>query len=93
VQQTQTASRVQLLTHSFNLFFCLSILSWRPNAGGIPDVIDNGVSGFLVETGNIDAFVERLELLEQNPALRRGQMSRQGPRKNTEQWTWERLPW
>jgi glycosyltransferase involved in cell wall biosynthesis len=55
--------------------------------GGIPDMIDDGVSGFLVETGNIDAFVERLQLLERNPVLRR-QLSLQG-RKNTEEWTWE----
>jgi glycosyltransferase involved in cell wall biosynthesis len=57
------------------------------NAGVIPDMIDDGLSGFLVETGNIQAFVERIQLLQQNPVLRR-QLSRQG-RENMEKWTWE----
>lgn len=77
-------------THTCRFLTCLFVSfgdKVAARAGGIPDMIDDGVSGFLVETGNTEAFVERLQLLERNPVLRR-QLSLQG-RKNTEEWTWE----
>jgi len=38
--------------------------------GGIPDVIDEGETGFLVEKGNAEAFAEKLEILIKNVELR-----------------------
>ena len=39
--------------------------------GGVPDVVAEGVDGFLVETGDTDALAERLSRLARNPELRR----------------------
>ena len=37
--------------------------------GGVPDVVRDGVDGFLVEPGDIDALAERLGRLAADPAL------------------------
>jgi len=39
--------------------------------GGVPDVVTDGVDGFLVEPGDFDALAERLERLALDPELRR----------------------
>ena len=38
--------------------------------GGVPDVVRDGVDGFLVEAGAIDDLAERLERLAADPELR-----------------------
>ncbi len=38
--------------------------------GGIPEVIESGVNGYLVEPGDVDALAERVEALIEDPALR-----------------------
>jgi glycosyltransferase involved in cell wall biosynthesis len=38
--------------------------------GGVPDVVDDNESGFLVEVGDIEALADRLEQLARDPALR-----------------------
>jgi glycosyltransferase involved in cell wall biosynthesis len=38
--------------------------------GGLPDVLDDGVEGFLVQPGAVDELVERLAQLAVDPALR-----------------------
>jgi glycosyltransferase involved in cell wall biosynthesis len=38
--------------------------------GGIPDIIDDGITGFLVPPKNAQAFAEKLEVLIKNPELR-----------------------
>jgi glycosyltransferase involved in cell wall biosynthesis len=40
--------------------------------GGVPDVVRDGVDGFLVESGAIDDLADRLERLAADPALRAG---------------------
>lgn len=40
------------------------------NAGGIPEVVEDGVSGLLFEAGNADALAEKLASLLGDPALR-----------------------
>ena len=38
--------------------------------GGVPDVVRDGVDGFLVETGDVEGAAERLGILAADPALR-----------------------
>jgi glycosyltransferase involved in cell wall biosynthesis len=38
--------------------------------GGVPDVVRDGVDGFLVEPGDVEGAAERLEQLARDPALR-----------------------
>ena len=38
--------------------------------GGVPDVVDDNESGFLVEVGDIEALTDRLEQLARDPELR-----------------------
>lgn len=44
--------------------------------GGVPDLIDDGVTGFLVDPGDITALTDRLRMLAEDTALRR-QLGRQ----------------
>ena len=37
--------------------------------GGIPDMIDDGISGFLVNAGNVSEIVEKVELILNNSSL------------------------
>jgi len=39
--------------------------------GGIPDIVEEGVTGFLVPQKNVDALAEKLEMLIKNPELRK----------------------
>jgi sulfoquinovosyltransferase len=56
------------------------------NAGGIPDIIDSGKTGFLVEPGDTDAYVERLtQLRDANFREKMGKAAR----KEAERWGWE----
>lgn len=41
------------------------------DCGGANDIIENGVNGFLVDVGDIDAMVNRIELLYKDDALRK----------------------
>ena len=38
--------------------------------GGVPDVVRDGVDGYLVEPGDVEGAAERLDLLARDPALR-----------------------
>ena len=40
------------------------------SVGGVPDVVDEGESGFLVPPGDTHALAERLEILARDPGLR-----------------------
>jgi len=54
--------------------------------GGIPDVIEDGVTGFLVPQQDSQALAEKLEILIQNPALRQ-QMGEAGRLKYEQEFT------
>lgn len=41
------------------------------NAGGIPDIVQDGKNGFLVPTGDIAAYTNRIKLLQNDPELRK----------------------
>jgi glycosyltransferase involved in cell wall biosynthesis len=51
-----------------------SLAAQRPvvstRVGGVPDVVDDGEDGFLVEVGDADGLAERLERLARDPDLR-----------------------
>lgn len=67
------------LTTSDTESFCLAVLeamffscpSLATRVGGIPDVIEDGVSGVLVEAGDVDAYARALEALLTDPERRR----------------------
>ena len=56
------------------------------NEGGIPDIIDKGVTGVIVEKRNAKQLADKLELLLNSPALRK-QMGENGYRKYKEHFT------
>jgi glycosyltransferase involved in cell wall biosynthesis len=58
--------------------------------GGIPDVVEDGVTGFLVPQQNIEALAEKLEVLIKDSALRQ-QMGTAGREKYEQGFTLERF--
>ena len=56
------------------------------NAGGVPDVIQEGETGYLVEPGDTEAFAERLLRLKNDKVLRTN-LARNA-RAEAERWTW-----
>jgi glycosyltransferase involved in cell wall biosynthesis len=52
-----------------------SLAAQRPvvstRVGGVPDVVEDGEDGFLVDVGDADGLAERLERLARDPELRR----------------------
>jgi sulfoquinovosyltransferase len=57
------------------------------NAGGIPNLIQDGVTGYLIETSNIDKYVEQLMKLHTNKNLRL--KMGQSAREETLRWSWD----
>jgi glycosyltransferase involved in cell wall biosynthesis len=58
--------------------------------GGVPDVVRDGVDGFLVEPGDVDAMAERLSALAADPPLRH-RMGEAGRASVHERYSVERL--
>ena len=58
--------------------------------GGVPDVVDDGESGFLVEVGDIEALAGRLEQLARDPELR-ARLGRTGRKRVVPRYRVERL--
>lgn len=58
--------------------------------GGIPDVVRDGVDGFLVEPGDVDALADRLGRLAADPDLAR-RMGEAGRKRVLERYSVERL--
>ncbi len=57
------------------------------NAGGIPDLIEDGVTGFLCEPGCVEEWVARVKLLLDDEDLRAEMVAR--ARSETEKHSWE----
>lgn len=51
-------------------FFGLPVVASR--RGGLPEIIEDGVTGFLVDAGNVEQLADKLEELVGKPELRRG---------------------
>jgi len=60
------------------------------NFGGIPDFVEDGVTGFLVPLGDEAKLVEALKTLLDNPSLRE-EMGRRGRERYIERYTPERV--
>jgi len=58
--------------------------------GGVPDVVRDGVDGFLVEPGDTESAAERLATLARDPALRR-RLGEAGSARVRERYSVERL--
>jgi len=66
--------------------FQMAIPVISTNEGAIPEIIDDNVNGFIVETNNPKQIAEKLKLLIQNPALRKT-MGKAGRKKYEEKYT------
>ncbi|MGA2781912.1 MAG: glycosyltransferase family 4 protein [Smithella sp.] len=58
--------------------------------GGLPEIVDNGITGLLYEPGNADELADRIWTLWQNPALCQ-KLGEAGKRKVLEDYSAERL--
>ena len=56
--------------------------------GGIPDIVENDVTGFLVQQSDVEALTEKLEILINNPTLCK-QMGSAGRKKYEKEFTIE----
>ncbi|MCJ7738246.1 MAG: glycosyltransferase family 4 protein [Anaerolineae bacterium] len=59
-------------------------------AGGVPDVIDDGVDGVLVEFGDVDELAAAIQSLLADPS-RRQEMGEKGWKKVTARYTWDKV--
>ena len=57
------------------------------NRGGIPSMIRPGETGYLIEPGDEQGYVDKILELKSNPRLRAAIGAR--ARRDTEQWSWE----
>ena len=67
---------------------CLPCVS--TDEGGIPDIVENGVTGFIVQRKDADSLAERLSLLIDNSALRE-QMGINGRKKYEREFTYDKF--
>jgi glycosyltransferase involved in cell wall biosynthesis len=71
-----------------------SLAAGRPvvatSVGGVPDVVDHGRDGFLVQVGDVRAMVDALEQLARRPELRQ-QLGAAGRERVVERYRVERL--
>ena len=58
--------------------------------GGLPEIVDDGITGLLYDPGNADELADRIRTLWQNPALRQ-KLGEAGKRKVLEDYAAERL--
>jgi glycosyltransferase involved in cell wall biosynthesis len=56
--------------------------------GAVPELVEEGVDGFLVQVGDTDALAASLSKLVADPELRRS-MGERARRRARESWTWE----
>ena len=58
--------------------------------GGIPDIVKDGISGYLVPQNSVDALVEKIEVLINNPELRQ-KMGKAGRQKFEDEYTFDKF--
>ncbi|MCS7230249.1 MAG: glycosyltransferase, partial [Candidatus Kryptonium sp.] len=60
------------------------------NVGGVSELVDNGVTGFLVPPGNVEVFVDALKTLVDNESLRQ-EMGKAGLKKAFEKFSLDNM--
>lgn len=59
---------------SFGLVYLEAMLYKKPvvacNVGGVPDIVQNGETGFLIDAGNLEALFDRITCLYENKNMR-----------------------
>lgn len=79
-------------TDSFGIVYLEAWLNGAPvigaNAGGVPEVISDGVDGYLVEFGDVPALANMIQFLLQRPDIAR-EMANAGRRKVLAEHTWD----
>lgn len=58
--------------------------------GGVPDIVEDGIDGFLIKQMDVKALADKLEILIKNPELRK-KMGDAGRKKYEEQFTLEKF--
>jgi glycogen(starch) synthase len=81
-------------TDSFGITFLEAWLAGKPvvaaKAGGVPDVVEDGKSGFVVPFGDADAIADAIARLLAEPELARS-FAEHGRRRTLESWTWQHV--
>jgi glycosyltransferase involved in cell wall biosynthesis len=79
-------------TDSFGIVYLEAWLNGVPvvgaRAGGVPEIISDGVDGYLVDFGDVPALANRIHLLLQRPELAH-EMAQAGRRKVLAEHTWD----
>ncbi|MDQ3928369.1 MAG: glycosyltransferase family 4 protein [Chloroflexota bacterium] len=79
-------------TDSFGIVYLEAWLNGAPvigaKAGGVPEVISDGVDGYLVEFGDVPALANMIHFLLQRPDIAR-EMGKAGRRKVLAEHTWD----
>lgn len=60
------------------------------NVGGIPELVKDGETGFLVEKGNHEQIIEKISFLLENPKIAK-QMGKAGRKFIEENFNWEKI--
>lgn len=80
------------LWEPFGIVFVEALSSGKPvvgtDVGGIPEIIENGKSGFLVPTRNSTILAEKISILLSNPAKAR-KMGEAGRKTALKKFTWD----
>ena len=81
-------------TESFGIVFLEAWMWEKPvigaRAGGVVDLIDEGVDGFLVDFDRTEELADKIEKLWQNPNLRQ-RLGKSGKEKVLHKYTWSKL--
>jgi glycosyltransferase involved in cell wall biosynthesis len=79
-------------TESFGIVYLEAWLNGLPvigaRAGAVPEVISDGIDGYLVDFGDVPALATRIQMLLQRPELAR-EMGNAGRRKVLAEHTWD----
>ena len=77
---------------SFGIVFAEAMSCGLPvigaRAGGVPEIIQEGINGFLVEPNNLESIIEAIKELQNNPNLRE-EFGENGYRIFNEKFRWE----
>lgn len=80
-------------TDSFGIVYLEAWLNHVPvigaRAGGVPEIIADGVDGYLVEFGDVEALSDRIQYLIEHPSVS-SEMGQAGHRKVLAEHTWDK---